>query len=534
MTSNSDHESRRNFLKSLGILLGCQYFGTDVFAAQDKPAAKTGTAKTVAGSAPAAKYKVSQWTGDDFTLGHKLRAGEFPELPEKAERKVDFVIVGGGIAGMTAAFYLKDHDTLVLEQYSDLGGHSRGSSYNGIAYSIGAAYIGPTDGIFGDLYSALSLENPVELPPERNQFNYQNEWFVGIKGEQPFYKELNRLIKQCEPVWDGLPEVPNLVQYSTGALGKLDSTPLLSSMTGYSKDFLSVLNSFLRSSFGGGLELLSTLAGYGLLQDLISTTHVFKGGNSAVGKALGNKMESAGANRCQKNAFVWKIEGKDEGGASVVYSLADGSTHRVDCKQVIVATPALVASRLLHHIPDMQKAQLFGFKYCSYLVANMLMKHKLFKGTYDCFVGTPYTFADITVAETPYMKTNTYKPEMGSVLTVYQPYANGIEGRAMFMMPDNRAEMASAVVKQMEKLVPGFLGAIDEVVMTRWGHALAIAGPGHYARLAKIQALQASNAYSLCHSSYYGWPAIECAITAGVESAARAKKLAANPGIIVQ
>lgn len=529
MTSKSDYESRRNFLKSLGILLGCQYFGANVFAAQDNSAAKMGAGN----SANAEKYKLSQWTGDDFTLGHKLRAGEFPQLPEKAERKVDFVIVGGGIAGMTAAFYLKDHDTLVLEQYSELGGHSRGSSYNGIAYSIGAAYIGPTDGIFGELYSALSLENPVELPAERNQFHYQNEWLVGIKGDNPFYNELNRLIKQCQPVWDDLPEVPNLVQYSTGALGKLDSTPFLSSMNGYSKEFLSVLNSFLRSSFGGGLEQLSTLAGYGLLQDLVSTTHVFKGGNSAVGKALANKMESAGANRCQKNAFVWKIEVKDEGGASVVYSLADGSTHRVDCKHVIVATPALVASRLLHHIPDMQKAQLFGFKYCSYLVANMLMKQKLFKAQYDCFVGDPFTFADITVAETPYMKTHTYKPEMGSVLTVYQPFANGVEGRMMFMA-DKRNEMASSVVKQMEKLIPGFLGAIDEVVLTRWGHALAIAGPGHYARLAKIQALQASNAYSLCHSSYYGWPAIECAITAGVDSAARAKKLAARTGLIVQ
>jgi hypothetical protein len=161
------------------------------------------------------------------------------------------------------------------------------------------------------------------------------------------------------------------------------------------------------------------------------------------------------------------------------------------------------------------------------------MKQKLFNGKYDCFVGSPYTFADITIAETPYMKTNTYKPEMGSVLTVYQPYPNGTDGRVLFMS-DNRDEMASSVVKQLETLVPGFLAAVDEVVLTRWGHALAIAGPGHYSRLAKIQALQASNAYSLCHSSIYGWPAIECAITAGVTSAGRAKKLAARPGIIVR
>lgn len=528
MPSKSDHESRRKFLKSLGILLGCQYLGTNVFAAQDTPAARAGNEGSAAG-----KYKIGAWTGDDFTLGHKLRAGEFPTFPEKAEKKVDFVIVGGGISGLTAAYNLKDQDFLLLEQYADMGGHSRGSSYEGIDYSYGAAYIGPVDGIYGELYSALSIE-PVALPPDRNQFFFENEWYVGPNGDskKPFYKEFDRFLKECEPIWKDLPEEPEPTKVPTGNMAKLDSTLFSSCLTGYSKEFISVINSFCRSSFGGGVNELSALAAYSLLQDLVSETHVFKGGNPAIGRALAKKVEAAGSQRCFKNAFVWKVEVK-EGGASVVYSLADGSVHRVDCKHVIVATPPLVASRQLAHIPDMQKAQLFAFKYCSYLVANLLMKKKLFNGHYDCFVGDPFTLADITVAETPYMKTNTYKPEMGSVLTVYQPYSNGVEGRMLFMA-DNREETASNVVKQVEKLVPGFLSAIDEVVLTRWGHALAIIGPNYFSRLANIHKLQASNAYSLCHSSLYGWPAVECAITAGTTCAGRAKKLAANPGFVVQ
>lgn len=524
-------ESRRRFLKSLGLLLGCQQLGAEVFASP----AKTTKAKTIAESAKpkGAPYKLGPWTGDDFSMGHKMRAGEFPKFPDKAEKKVDFVIVGGGVAGLTAAYNLKDHDFLLLEQYADLGGNSRGASYHGIDYSYGAAYVGPVDGIYGELYSALSLE-AVTLPPERNQFYFSGEWYAGTEGDssKPVYKEFARLIEESRPIWKGLPLEPDPLKLSSGDLQKLDASPFSGCLTGYSKEFMSLMESFCRSSFGGNLEQLSALAGYSLIQDLVTQTHVFKGGNPAIARALATKVQAAGSGRCLKNAFVWKIE-IQESGASVVYSLADGSSHRVDCKHVIVATPPMVAARQLVHIPDQEKAQLFTFKYCSYLVANLLMKEKLFKGKYDCFVGAPFSFADITVAETPYMMSNSYKPEMGSVLTVYQPYVNGAEGRALLLMGD-REKIAESIVPQIEKLVPGFLKGIDEVVLTRWGHALAVVGPSYFAKLAKLQALQTGTRYTLAHSSVMGWPAAESAIKGGKNAAERAMKIAANPGMIVQ
>lgn len=532
--SNSENESRREFLKCLGLALSCQYFGGEVFAAppQKSTAKSSGKAPVKPAAPTAAKYKLGAWTGDDFTIGHKFRIGDSPKFPDKAEKKVDFIIVGGGVAGLTAAFNLKDHDFLLLEQYADLGGQSRGGSYHGIDFSYGAAYIGPVEGIYEELYHAIGIE-PVALPPERNQYRMNNEWFVGVEGDKskPLYKEFAKLIEESKPIWKGLPYDPDPMQLSTGDMQKLDAGPFAPCLKGYSKEFLAILDSFCRSSFGGGLEQLSALAGYSLLQDLVATTHVFKGGNPAIARALASKVNKAGSGRCINKAFVWKIEIK-ENGASVVYSTADGVAHRVDCKHVIVATPPMIAARQLVHIPDMEKANLLSFKFCSYLVANMLMKEKLFNGKYDCFVSPPFSFADITVAETPYMMTNSYKPEMGSVLTVYQPYANGPEGRAQLLMGDRQA-FAESITKQMEKLVPGFFKGIDEVILTRWGHALAVVGPGYFSRLAKIQGKQASS-YSLAHSSIWGWPAAESAIRGGKTAAERAMKIAATPGFIVQ
>ena len=51
-------------------------------------------------AAAAANYEISQWTGDNFNRGHELRDGSLPKFPAKAEKTVEFVIIGGGMSGL--------------------------------------------------------------------------------------------------------------------------------------------------------------------------------------------------------------------------------------------------------------------------------------------------------------------------------------------------------------------------------------------------------------------------------------------------
>jgi phytoene dehydrogenase-like protein len=516
--------SRRDFLRALAVLLGGQYLTTGVSAADRK----TG-AKDASGSA----YKLADWTGDEFELCHRLRVGDLAALPEKADQKVDFVIVGGGLSGLTAAYELKSEDFILLEQSAETGGHARGSSYRGLAYSYGAAYVAEVDGIFGELYASLGLK-PATLAPPYNQFYYNSQWFCGLEGntEKPFYKEFARLLQDARPLWKDLPQEPAAGDLRSPDLQKLDASSFASCLNGYSKEFVGLLDRCCCWSSGGTSEQLSALAGYLLVRDLSAPTHVFKGGNQAITRALSERIASAGKGRCRTGAFVWKIDIKEDG-ASVTYSLKDGSSHRVDCRYVIVATPPLAASRQLLHIPDLLKAQLFRFKYCSYLVANFLMKEKLFKGKYDNFVGPPLSFADLTVAETPYMALNSYKPEMGSVLTVYQPYPGGSEGRSV-LLEGNREKIAAGLIDQLQSLVPGLKKSVDQIVLSRWGHALAVVSPGYFSRLAKLHELTAGGACSLAHSATIGRQNSESAVSAGRQAAASARKSAAKPGAVVK
>ncbi|CAN5709396.1 hypothetical protein BH10CYA1_BH10CYA1_06240 [soil metagenome] len=459
-------------------------------------------------------YKIAPWTGDDFTTGHKLRNHQLPVFPKNVERDVEFVIIGGGIAGLASAYYLQNHNFLLLEQYDALGGQSRGSSYKGIGYSYGAAYINSDDGLIGELIADLKL-TPAKLPPTKNSWRWENSWRTGLEGKDRIYSELKTLLTNCEPIWKEMHrgiavplESPNLL--------KLDSIPFQNYMKGFTPAFTALIDAYLKASLCGGVDVISALGAISTLEDLVQPTYVFPGGNQALAKGMTNKIKGE---RCAQG-FVWSIEVGTNGKSFVTYSGADQKLHKVSCKHVIVAAPPLVAARIMHNIPDAEKANLLSFKYGSYLVANILMRKKRFVGAYDNFVTPPYSFADIVVAETPYIAQHNYRPSMGSVLTIYQPYAPSSEGRSVLMQGD-RSVFANSLVGQLGKLIGPIEKDIETVVLTRWGHAMAVTKPGFFARISKLNRT-ANSGYTLAHCSTQGIPCAESAIAAARLAANRA------------
>lgn len=466
--------------------------------------------------------KLLPWTGDDFTFGHRLRNSEIPRFPKASERNIDFVIIGGGMAALTAAHHLKDHDYLLLEQYQETGGNARGSNSRGLWYSYGSQYLTDIDGDVGQIISDMKLK-PVKIGTEKNAWWDGARFLKGIDGgTNAIYKDFKRLRSEMKSVWSKMGNATMYVSELTPELEKLDKVLLSTMLTGYSAPFMDLIEGFMKSSACGGANNLSALAGLSVLEDLVIPSYLLEGGNPALTRAIANSIKQKTPQRMVTDAFVWNVTLKDDG-ASVVYQDKAGNLHRVNCKHAIIAVSPMIATRMVNlKVPE--KAQMYAVRYGSYLVGNFILNKKVFNSSFDNWLPSKYSFPDITIANTAYDLNGHYRKEMGQVLTVYQPYLAGSEGRGLLLEGDR-----DKFSLQLRKQLAGILGkefdaSLETVQLTRWGHAMAVTGPDYFKRMKKILAAQ-TNSYSFAHSSYHGLPAAESAIRGGRIAAQRALKI---------
>lgn len=466
--------------------------------------------------------KLLPWTGDDFTFGHRLRNSEIPKFPTASERNIDFVIVGGGMASLAAAHHLKNHDYLLLEQYGQTGGNARGANSRGLWYSFGSQYLTEIDGDIGQILCDMKLK-PAKVGTEKNAWWDGTHFQKGIdNGTNAIYRDFKRLKSQMQPIWAKMGNATMYVSDLTPELEKLDQVPLSKMLTGYSAPFMDLIEGFLKSSACGGVNNLSALSGLSVLEDLVIPSYLLEGGNPALTRALTDSIRKNTPQRIVTNAFVWAVNLKDDG-ASVVYQDKDGNIHRVNCKHVIIAVSPMIAARIVNlRVPE--KAQMYAIRYGSYLVGNFILSKRVFNSSFDNWLPSAYSFPDITIANTAYDLNGHYKKEMGQVLTVYQPYGAGSQGRSLLLEGD-RDKFSLQLRKQLANILgKEFDSALETVQLSRWGHAMAVTGPDYFKRMKKVLSGQ-TNSYSFAHSSYHGLPAAESAIRGGRIAAQRALKI---------
>src|SRR4051794_2033738 len=153
------------------------------------------------------------FVNDAFPLGHRLRDHSAFKSPKQTQ-KVPIVIVGGGIAGLSAAWRLDKrgfHDFVLLEMEPEVGGNSRWGENEVSRYPWAAHYL-PVPSKestlvrelceeFGLLEQGKWNERTLCFPPQERLFIH-GRWQEGIEPElaatrrdRDQYKRFQQLMK---------------------------------------------------------------------------------------------------------------------------------------------------------------------------------------------------------------------------------------------------------------------------------------------------------------------------------------------------
>lgn len=488
-------------------------------------------------------YDVPPWTGDTFGPMHLIRDGRQPQSPQKPSHHVDVVIVGGGLSGLTVATQLIHEDFLLLEREQTLGGNAKSGAFNGIEYALGSAYLVDVSEPFGPFYESLGLSLKPLPEPADYLMNAQNQLVTLPKSSvgkdfERMKAFLSTLLKHPD-----FPKSP--VKEATSNALKLDNLTFSEFLKNehYSFEFIQLVNAYCWSALGGSVESISAFAGLNFYSEIAAPVYAFPGGNAAVGKAMMQKIQKAGAKRIKTGVAVTQIKPNESQTGYWVsfWNVKTNEMTTVSCRTVVMAIPYFFAARLLPFLPKTTTQDMKSLQYGAYLVGNLCFDQPVLKnGGYDHWLinsngvlnttnrnlaenqkQPDISFTDFIDAGFAQRQINHTQTQESAVITVYAPFQNPWPGR-MLLKNGDKDTIAHSLVQAFQQRVPFESKSLQSVRLTRYGHQLLTSQKGIIQTVRKLP--KETQGIVFAHSDGQGMAAIESAVLEGLSAASLAKK----------
>ena len=424
-------------------------------------------------------------------------------LPEPGD-PVPLVVIGGGIAGLSSAYLLREHRPVVLEQAPRFGGNSRGEAWRGIDYATGAAYfIEPDEGsAIASLLDELGLatdwrvkitEDPVVVAGKR-----YDEFWDGHSdpGRRDHFELLKRhFLALLEESGDlQYPEIPVSDATRRASIDALDRE----SFAGYLEriaggplhpHIAAAVEHYCWSSFGASSGELGAASGLNFYAAEFGNVCVLPGGNAAVAERLLEQLADAvPAGNLRPGCLVLDVRAAADG---VVVTYEDGNRvlRSLHARAAVVACPKFVVGKLIDDLEPERRNAIARLRYRAYLVANVLLERPLGADFYDLFLAgnggadlaNVERDADRQRATDVVVGTFARAAGWGDVLTLYRsfPYEGG---RMKLFEEEALARYRQEMTEQVQGEILPLLGiqpsTVAELRLARWGHALPVADRG--------------------------------------------------------
>ena len=512
----------------------------------------------------AANFNPLSSMGDITTFSSTVFAGEDVDRPHEilwdlngyitkqggvppVSKHYDVVIVGGGISGLTAAYYLKDKKVLILEDQERLGGNAKGEVWQGSPYSQGAAYIGivedgtPSKKFFEEI--GLNFEKGREEISDEMKVYYKGKFASGLFSgnlSPEESEEMKSVVQYLAKVYEeNYPDMP----YVSGGMArttfnKLDQISLLKwfeeNIPKRPILFDEFITQYCWSSFNADWDEISAAQGLNFILSDLQKTIAFPGGNAFISQTIFNSLMSAICPpEIRSKCFVCKISDKN-GKAIITFDNHLRKLESVSADYCIVATQKKFSKHIIENLSKEQEYAMDRIMYRSYLVGNLLLKKKIPSAGYDVFSlkgkipdSARRDLEDRYATDLIFANWASHDQDDKSILTFYIP--RSYQGAEQYLLSPYAHEK---YYNKLMELLPLILESIDlnindveGIRMTRWGHAMPIAKVGLIASgyLEKAQA-SINNRIFFANQDNWANPCFETAFNSALDVSLRIRE----------
>jgi phytoene dehydrogenase-like protein len=457
-----------------------------------------------------------RFTGQSPERGHLLRSAALLESTIDEQRTTDVVIVGGGAAGLCAAWHLRKHgidDIELLELEPELGGTARSGVLPRSAHPMGAHYLPAPPPECSELFELLTdlrvlvgrqhgapeYKTTAICPAPIERHFHAGTWHPGLYPDadesaaeaddaERFWERLRELDRVRDehgerlfrlPVRRSSPRMRALDRISMAAW--LDQQGLRSWRLRWYVDYA------CRDDYGCTIEQTSAFAGLhhflarGLEDARDREILTWPGGNGELLATLRGHL--ALGERLRRDHLVYAID-PDRGELRVRDLLAQRSVA-IQAKAILWAAPRFLLPHVLPRGRDPLPAQ--ALSYAPWLVANLELREA------PAGLGAALAWDNVPVIEDPRARNLGYvvathtqdwlaAHEPGAVITYYEPLtaddAEGLAAARARLLANDARSWSEQVLRSLERMHPSIRKQLTAIHVHRWGHAMIRPVPG--------------------------------------------------------
>jgi monoamine oxidase len=495
-----------------------------------------------------------RWIGDNAVLGHRVRdAAAQPPAGARA-RRCDVLVVGSGIAGLSAARSLQRAgitDFAVLELEDEPGGNSRGHAMHGLRCPLGAHYLPLPGPSAPDIQAwlveiGLAMQTSAGLTWDERQLCHSPQerlfiagrWQDGLLPDVPRdsptqaqYRLLAKAIAEAGRIGFALPTARAPWTPAHSALDAMTCSQWLRSQGIADPLVLTYMDYCCRDDYGAGNDTVSAWAAV----HYFASRHGFSApgddsndrdpvltwpdGNAPLAQALRRPFED----RVQTGRAVFRI---DEGLQGITaWAFAGAEVERWTARHVIVATPLFIAAHVLTAPPAPLVAAAKQQRRAPWMVANLRLDALPLDR-----VGAPLSWDNVIHGSPSLGYVDAQHQSLARVvgerlLTAYWTFPDADRRRLLQMSWQDATQM---ILDDLRVVHPDLSERLQQVDIVRHGHAMSIPTPGLRSSAALAAIPDSAARVSFAHADLSAYSVFEEAFTRGDAAGRRVARRATS------